>query len=87
MSSPCHHHCDWTDADQTDLTDEGCCSPAPIRRNCNAPTLPVPECNEEDPVITFDDDSEEFTVITKLYDQNCSAITDQNGSIITTAIS
>lgn len=83
MSHPCHHDCsDFTD-DETDL---GCCSPLPVRITCDAPVLPVPECDEEDAVMTYDPDTEQFTVSSILYDQNCSAILDQNNDAILTLI-
>lgn len=82
--SPCHHQCDWTDEPTTD--DLGCCSPYPVRKSCEAPVIPVPNCGEEAPVVTYDEDTEEFIVTTTLYDENCSAILDSDGSPILTLI-
>ncbi len=82
--SPCHHDCsDFTD---NPLDDRGCCGPIPERRDCGAPVVPVPACDEEDPVIEFDEDTEEFFALGKLYDSNCSALTDSNGSILTALV-
>lgn len=88
MSSqnPCHHDCtDWTDGDDPSAM-LGCCGPIPVRMGCEAPVLPVPECDEEDPVVTFDEDAQEFVVTTKLYDENCSVIRDENDDDILTQI-
>lgn len=84
--NPCNPSCDWTDGDVTDLEDAGCCAPAFFRRDCDAPVLPTPACNETGMTTVFDSETETFTVLTTLYDQLCSAITDQNGSPITTLI-
>ena len=83
--NPCHHDCsDFPDPDVTDL---GCCSAMPIRRDCEAPTIPNPDCDEADPIVSFDPDTEEFTVLSILYDENCSPISDSAASELTTIIS
>jgi hypothetical protein len=78
--SPCHHSCDWTDGDEDVTDDLGCCSAMPIRRDCAAPTLPVPECDEEEAIVTYDEETEEFTVTAKMYDSECSPLLDSTGS-------
>ena len=85
----CCAPCDITDGDDPDnddLRDKGCCGPIPVKRTCVAPVLPVPDCDEEDPVITYDPETEEFFALTTLYDSNCSPITDSNGSPFLTLI-
>lgn len=77
---PCRHCCDWTDGDEPDVTDGGCCSPAPVRRDCRAPVLPTPDCDEAEPVVTYDPETEEFTVTTTMYDNECSALLDSDSS-------
>lgn len=84
--NPCHQACDWTDGDEPVLADAGCCSPAAVRRDCEAPTIPTPECDEAAPVTEFDPVTEQFTVLTTLYDEQCSAILDDLGSPITTLL-
>lgn len=83
---PCHHDC----TDFPDLTDEaedkGCCVPAPFRRTCEAPILPVPQCDEENPEIIYDEDTEEFFAVGILYDSECSPITDQSFSTLTALV-
>lgn len=78
--NPCRHDC----TDFPDLTDEaedkGCCMPLPARRTCEAPILPVPECNELDPVVQYDEDTEEFIVVSQLFDSECSPLLDSSGS-------
>lgn len=69
-----------------DVTDMGQCAPAAIVRTCEAPEIPVPECDEEEPVTTFDPDTESFTVLTILYDEDCSPISDSTASNITTLV-
>lgn len=84
--NPCHHSCDWTDGDEPAIEDAGCCTPAPIRRDCAAPDVPVPECDEDQPEVVFDPDTEDFSVWSILYDENCSPILDENDSPIQTLI-
>lgn len=54
----------------------------PIRRDCEAPVIPVPECGEEDQEIEYDSDTESFSVWSTIYDQNCSPILDHNDTPI-----
>ncbi len=70
MSHPCHHDC--TDFPETDSTDLGCCAPYPLRRSCEAPILPTPNCDEQDPVVTFDEDTETFTITSIMFTNECS---------------
>lgn len=78
---PCHHDCsDFPDSEDTDL---GCCSPLPVRKTCEAPVLPVPECDAEPATITFDPETEEFTALSTLYDSECSALLDSTDSPLT----
>jgi hypothetical protein len=82
-TNPCCRDCtDWPESD----TDLGCCSPIPIRKTCEAPVLPTPACDEEDPEIIYDEDEELFYAVGKLYDSECSALTDSNGSILTALV-
>lgn len=69
-----------------DVTDLGQCFPLSTVRDCEAPTLPTPECDEADPVTEYDPETESFTVLTILYDSTCSAITDSAASEITTLV-
>lgn len=83
MSNPCHR-CDITDGD--DLEEGGCCAPYPVKIPCGAPVLLVPDCDEVPPVMEYDEETEEFSLLSVLYDENCSAILDQNNDEITTLI-
>lgn len=80
MDSPCCHNCDFTDVSDLPEQDTGCCTPLPVRIECGAPVLPTPDCDEQDPIVEYDPDTEEFTVLSTMYDQNCSALTDSTGS-------
>lgn len=84
--NPCHQDC----TDFPDITDgaedQGCCSPAVIRKDCERPTLPSNDCDEIDPTVEYDEENETFTILTNLYDQNCQIIFDQNTSPITTLV-
>lgn len=78
MNSPCCHDCtDFTDDPREDT---GCCAPLPVRRECGAPVLPVPACDEVDPITNYDPETEQFTVLTILYDSECSALLDSTSS-------
>jgi hypothetical protein len=76
--SPCHYDC--SDFPDPDVTDIGCCSPHPIRKDCEAPAIPAFQCDEEEPVVEYDEDTEEFTVTTTMYDSECSALLDSADS-------
>lgn len=85
----CKRHCDWTDGDDPDddnLRDKGCCTPIPVKLTCLAPVLPLPQCGEVNPIITYDPETEEYFALTTLFDSNCSAITDSTGSPFLTLI-
>jgi len=76
--NPCCVPCDFTD--DPDVTDLGCCSPSRIVRNCEAPVLPTPQCDEEGATVIYDEATEEFVVLNTLYDSNCSALLDSTSS-------
>lgn len=80
--NPCHHNCDWTDGDEPDVTDAGCCSPAPVRRTCEAPVLPVQQCPDEVTEMIYDEETESFTLVGQLLDESCEPIQDENGDDI-----
>jgi hypothetical protein len=67
-----------------DVTDGGCSWPLGTLRDCEAPVLPTLNCNEAEPDIIFDADTGLFSVWSTLFDQLCSAITDQNNDPILT---
>lgn len=85
-TNPCQHDCDFTDVSDDPNLDTGCCSPLPTRRDCGAPVLPTFACDEGAPVVTYDEETEEFTVTTTLYDSLCSAILDSTSDPILTLI-
>ena len=79
QENPCRHPCDWTDGDEpTDNTDLGCCAPYPIRKSCDAPELPVPECDEQPAELTYDEETEEFVATTRMYDSDCGLLLDSD---------
>jgi hypothetical protein len=82
--NPCCHDC--TDFPETETPDAGCCTPIPVRRDCERPVVPVPACDEEAATIEYDEDTEEFFALGKLYDSNCSSLTDSTGSILTALV-
>lgn len=61
------------------MPDLGCCSPIPVRRTCEAPVLPTPACNEEAPTILYDEETEQFTAVGKMFTNECSPWLDKNG--------
>jgi len=85
---PCHYPCDFTDGDDpsegSDLRDKGCCSPIPVKLDCLAPVIPGPECTDNDAELVPDPNTGEFLIWSTLFDQNCSAISDNNDSNILT---
>lgn len=83
MSNPCNR-CDITDGDYGDVTDRGCCTPYPVKIPCGAPVI-SPECDEVG-VMEYDEETEEFSLVSAIYDENCDAILDQNSDTITSII-
>jgi hypothetical protein len=86
MSNPCSA-CDITDGDEPEVEERACCTPPPVKKPCGAPVLPVPDCDEEPPVMEYNPVTEQFSVVSVLYDESCSAILDQNNDAITTLMS
>lgn len=70
-----------------EVTDSGCCSPYPLRKTCEAPVIPVPDCDEQNPVIVYDEETEEFFVTTIMFDSECSPLQDDGGSELLSIIS
>ncbi len=69
------------------VVDLGRCSPYRVKISCEAPTVPLPECSEV-PEIEYhpENPSHPFTVWSILFDENCSAILDQDDNPIQTLI-
>lgn len=86
MSNPCSA-CDFTDGDSPEVEESACCTPPPVKKLCGAPVLPVPDCDEVPPEVTYDPETETFSVVSILYDENCSTILDHNDDEITTLMS
>lgn len=85
--NPCRHNCDWTDGDDDpEIHDHGCCAPIPVRRDCLRPVLPVAECDEGDAELEFDPETQEFFALGKLYDSDCSPLSDSTSSILTALV-
>jgi hypothetical protein len=82
--NPCCHDC--TDFPEEQDTQTGCCAPIPVRLTCEAPVLPVPACDEEDPEIIYDEDTEEFFAVGILYDSECSPLSDSAASTLTALV-
>lgn len=78
-----HHICG--EFEEPNNPDDGCCFPYRVKQNCEAPDIPEPECGDEIEVEHDPDDVlTPFKVWSTLYDQNCSAILDENDSAIRT---
>lgn len=68
------------------VPDEGRGYPHRQKITCEAPTLPTAPCGETDYTTVFSPELQIFAVISKLYDENCDLITDQDGEPITLVI-
>jgi hypothetical protein len=76
--------CDCTDFEEPIITDRGCCTPMSVRRTCEAPVVPAQQCPDEETEMVYDPETEQFTLIGQLMDQDCLPILDQlNRSILT----
>ncbi len=67
--------------------DKGQCFPYREKRSCNAPTPPIAECSDTKAYVVFTpDQTPPFYVVSRLFDQLCDPITDQDGKDILTII-
>lgn len=71
--------------DDPTVADEGQCSPAKVKITCEAPTLPVAQCNDSLYQVVYQPENVDnpFGIIASLFNEACAAITDQNGGTIT----
>lgn len=67
------------------VADEGQCSTYRVKRTCEAPTLPVAQCDDDAYETVYDptDEAAPFKVIATLFDESCVAITDESAEAIT----
>lgn len=67
------------------VPDQGDCHPYRLKKDCEAPTLPVPACDDTEATIEYDPDATPpFRVLTRLFDSNCEVVTDSEGEPILT---
>lgn len=68
--------------------DEGQCVPYREKRTCDAPVLPVIQCEDDEYTTEFQPENEDnpFKVSARLFDENCEPITDQLGNDILTYV-
>lgn len=71
----------------TDTPDLGQCSPYREKRDCGAPVKPQNPCDDSDAYAeSRPNEHPPFVIITKLHDENCDPILDENGAPILTAV-
>lgn len=60
--------------------DEGSCFPYPLRRTCEAPDLAPAECDDDEYIAEYnpEDVLYPFTILARIFDQNCLPIQDQD---------
>lgn len=68
--------------------DDGLCFPYRVKRDCSAPALPLPACEDEVYTTEYDPDdvTSPFIIVGQLFDQACNLILDQNNVFIGTKI-
>lgn len=67
--------------------DKGSCFPYRTKISCEAPPVPLPECDDADAYAVFTpDETPPFYIVATIFDQNCDPITDQDGINILTVI-
>ena len=74
------------DFSDPEVPDMGGLFPRKIRIDCEAPEIPANDCDEADPEVVYDAETESFKIYSIVYDENCSAILDQDDSPILTEI-
>lgn len=65
--------------DRPDVTDKGKSYPYRTKISCEAPEIPVPECDEEEPTPVFDPETEEFSYVVTMYTPQCEPWQDSDG--------
>jgi hypothetical protein len=67
----------------------GCCSPKAVKTDCEAPVLPVAQCDDDEYITIPQPDNilHPFAISARLFDENCEVITDESGAAITLIIS
>lgn len=80
--------CECGEFSEPTVHDEGRGSPYRVKISCEAPVLPVAECDDDIYITLYNPDDTEhpFAVLSRLFDQLCEPVTDQNGSVITLVI-
>lgn len=64
--------------------DAGAVGPYRVKENCEAPTLPVPVCDDDEYSTEYDPDDalKPFRIVARIFDGNCEVITDGSGDPI-----
>jgi hypothetical protein len=70
------------------VPDEGRCSPYRVKTDCEAPTIPVAQCEDDQYAVIYQPENEDnpFAISARLFDSCCEAITDESGNPITIII-
>jgi hypothetical protein len=67
--------------------DLGQCSPYRTKKDCEAPALPYVTCADDTYITMYDPDSAtHFSVLAKVFDENCEVILDENSLPITAIV-
>ncbi len=74
--------------DEPTVHDKGRCAPYRVKIPCEAPTVPTVECGDTEYETVYDPTNVDhpFTVIARVFDNNCEAILDSDGESILTTI-
>jgi hypothetical protein len=72
--------------EEPETPDQGICHPYRVKRTCDAPELPGPgPCDDTEYTIVYNPDlTPPFRVISRLFDQDCEVITDEDDNPILT---
>lgn len=77
--------CGSFELEDGETEDQGACSVRHVSISCAAPDLPVAQCEDDEYTTIYqpEDEDNPFAVSARLFDENCEAITDENGDDIT----
>jgi hypothetical protein len=76
------------DFEEPEVPDEGRCGPRRVKISCEAPVLPVAQCEDEEYLVIYQPENVDnpFAVSARLFDEDCELVLDEEGNTITTIV-
>lgn len=68
-----------------EVPDRGCCYPLPLIKSCEAPVVPTPSCDDDEFTLEQSPGGKiQFRIVSRVFDENCLPIEDEDGNPIIT---